>query len=165
MSPVSCLADQRVSVQAIPIHEEGAVQVRSLVTKDLVGLNVIGMAPGIERSQAEHDWQEHQRQQGECSARRFEHPAENAPLPGRQMLNHDERHRAERDSEEQHVGDEPRPKEVVATDEKPERAKGQPGEANPESAGADSVELGGRGISHLHVSVPPGPAHPAWQAD
>ena len=50
---------------------------------------------------------EQHRQQRNRPARRLEDPPEDAPRATRQVLNHHQRHRAERDAEEQHEGDQP----------------------------------------------------------
>ena len=116
--------------------EERRVQVRRLVPQDLVGLHVIGVGPDVEAASSPAAPGRTARTERNRPARRLEDAAEHAPGAARQVLDHHQRHRAERDAEEQQVGDQPRPEEVIAVDDEPERADGQPDDAGDQRARA-----------------------------
>ena len=80
----------------------------------------------------------------------------------RQVLDHHQRHRAERDAEEQQVGDQPGAEEVVAVEEEAERAQHQADDAGDERLRAERVEIrgGGETVVSTVTAVPPGDRDP-----
>ena len=103
------------------------------------------------------DREEQHGQQRQRPARRLEDPAEHAPGAARQVLDHHQRQRAERDAEEQQVGDQPGAEEVVAVDDEADGAD-RPGRRRRRSARASDARRDRRPACEYVVStfsVPP----------
>ena len=121
-----------------------------------VGRDQIRVRPRIERLHPEHDRKEQDRHQRQRPARRLEDPPEDAPGSAREVLDHHERHRSERDPEEQQIRDEPDAEEVIAVEHKPDRAADEADSAGDQGARAVGVEIRGRRVVVVSaINVPP----------
>jgi hypothetical protein len=78
------------------------------------------------------------------------------------VLDHDERHRPERDAEEEQVGDQPRPEEMVAVEDEPDPAEHEADDPGDKGAGALDVDVGGRGVSQIRHQRGPSGCAGAW---
>ncbi len=130
-------------------QEKPGIQVDGLVPEHFVLLDQVRMGPGIEAAHPQHDRQKEQRHQRQCPARRFEDPAEDAPRATRQVLDHQQRQRAERDPQEQQVGNQPRPEKMAAIEDESQRAGRQADASGHERARAARVDVGGRRVGRV----------------
>ncbi len=145
-------------------QEEGEIQVHRLVLQHRIRRYDVGMRPGIQRRNADRDGDEQQRQQRQCPHGRFRGtPDRYAPGAAGQILHHQPRQAAQRNTQKQHVRPQVRAEELARrSHQRSQQSQGQRDDAYRAGARAPLFEIAGEilrdlEIHHLrHHFSPPG---------